>query len=155
MAEVELREITEGNRAAVEALAVSPEQSAYVDGVTASLAEAARLPDARPWARALYADGEPVGFVLLSDGVTVADPAYVGPYFLWRLLVDHRHQGRGYGAAAVRLVAEHVRTRPDARELLTSTVPGPLSPLPFYLRQGFVDTGTEHEGERVLSLPLR
>ena len=51
----------------------------------------------------------PVGFVMVSwDVVPVPDRIW-GPYYLWRLLVDHRHQGRGYGAAAVRLVAEAVR----------------------------------------------
>jgi GNAT superfamily N-acetyltransferase len=33
---------------------------------------------------------------------------------LWRLLVDRRFQGRGYGGAAVRSVAEYVRGRPGA-----------------------------------------
>ena len=152
---VHLREITADNRAAVEALAVSAEQTRYVDGVADSLREAAGTPDARPWFRAVYDGAEPVGFVMLSDGITVEDPDLLGPYFLWRLLVDHRHQGRGYGAAALRLVVEHVRTRPDARVLLTSCVPGPAAPTGFSLRQGFVDTGRDHDGERVLELPLR
>ena len=34
---------------------------------------------------------------------------YVGPYFLWRLLIDHRFQGRGYGRATLDAVADYVR----------------------------------------------
>ncbi len=87
-----LREITEANRAAVEALAVYDEQTDYVAGVAESLVEAAELPDTKPWFRAVYADDEPVGFVMISDGITVDDPEYLGPYYLWRLLIDHRFQ---------------------------------------------------------------
>jgi diamine N-acetyltransferase len=151
---VSLREITEDNRAAVEALAVTEEQSRYVASVAESLVEAAQLPDAKPWYRAVYADDEPVGFVMISDGITVDNPEYVGPYYLWRLLVDHRFQGRGYGTATLDLVVEHVRKRPDARVLLVSHVVGPTSPLTFYQQYGFRLTGEVHDGEPMLEFDL-
>jgi diamine N-acetyltransferase len=154
MVAVTLREITDDNRAAVEALSITEEQDQYVAGVAESLVEAAELPDARPWYRAVYADDEPVGFVMISDGILVDNPEYVGPYYLWRLLVDRRFQGRGYGTAALDLVVEHVRTRPDARVLLTSHVVGPTSPVSFYLQYGFRLTGDVHEGEPLLELAL-
>jgi diamine N-acetyltransferase len=102
----------------------------------------------------VYADDEPVGFVMISDGITVDDPSYVGPYYLWRLLVDHRFQGQAYGTAALDLVVEHVRTRSDAHTLLTSHVVGPTSPVTFYQRYGFRLTGEVHDGEPLLELPL-
>jgi diamine N-acetyltransferase len=142
---VSLRVITSANRAAVEALTVTAVQTEYVTGVAKSLVEAAETPDACPWYRAVYADDRPVGFVMISDGDTVVNPAYLGPYFPWRLLIDQRYQGRGYGSAALRLVIEYVRTRPGARVLLFSMVQGPASPIGFYLRQGFRATGEVHE----------
>jgi diamine N-acetyltransferase len=151
---VSFREITRANRPEIEALTVTEVQAGYVAGVAESLVEAAETPDACPWFRAVYADDEPVGFVMLSDGITVADPDYLGPYYLWRLLVDRRYQGRGYGSAALRLAVEHVRTRGDARTLITSVVQGPASPVGFYLRQGFRLTGEVHQGELVLELDL-
>jgi len=151
---ISLREITAANRAAVEALTVTALQAEYVTGVAESLVEAAETPDACPWHRAVYADEGPVGFVMISDGITVVNPAYLGPYFLWRLLIDHRYQGRGYGSAALRLVVEYVRTRPGARVLITSVGQGPASPIDFYLRQGFRATGGVHEDELVLELDL-
>ena len=151
---VSLREITAENRAAVEALAVTATQSEYVTGVADSLLEAAAEPDARPWFRAVYADDEPVGFVMLSDGITADNPDYLGPYYLWRLLVDHRFQGRGYGSAALRLAIDRLRTRPDADVLLTSVAAGPETPLGFYLDFGFTPRGDVHLGELVLQLPL-
>jgi diamine N-acetyltransferase len=152
--EVSLREITEANRADVEGLTVSEEQSEYVAGVAESLREAADTPDAMPWCRAAYADDELVGFVMISDGITVDNPEYLGPYYLWRLLVDQRFQGRGYGTAILDLVVKHVRARPGARVLLTSHVVGPNSPVTFYEQYGFRLTGDVHDGEPVLELDL-
>ena len=151
---VSLREITEDNRVALESLAVTEEQNYYVASVTQSLQDAEDYPDAKPWYRAVYADDEPVGFVMISDGVTIDDPSYVGPYYLWRLLIDRRFQGRGYGIATLDLVVEHVRTRPDARTFLTSHVVGPDSPVTFYQRYGFQLTGQMHDGEPILELDL-
>jgi diamine N-acetyltransferase len=151
---VSLREITEENRAAVEALAVTDEQDFFVASVSQSLRDAEDYPDAKPWYRAVYADEEPVGFVMISDGITVDDPTYVGPYYLWRLLIDHRFQSRGYGTAALDLVVAHVRTRPDANTLLVSHVVGPDSPVTFYQQYGFQLTGEVHEGEPILKLDL-
>jgi len=153
-AQVSLREITPANRAEIEALTVTAEQAWYVAGVAESLVEAAETPDACPWYRAVFAGGTAVGFVMISDGITVANPDYLGPYYLWRLLIDRRHQGRGHGSAALGLVVDYLRTRPDARVLLTSVVPGPASPLGFYLGQGFRATGEVHQGELVLELHL-
>jgi diamine N-acetyltransferase len=153
-ATVTLREVTEHNRAEVEALGVTSEQSGYVAGVADSMAEALQYPDAQPWYRAVYADETPVGFVMISDGITVSNPDYLGPYYLWRLIVDQRFQGRGYGTRALDLVVDHLRTRPDARVLLTSHVVGPASPRGFYLRYGFRATDRVHEGEPVLELLL-
>jgi diamine N-acetyltransferase len=151
---VSLHEITSANRAAVETLTVTAVQAEYVTGVAESLVEAAETPDACPWYRAVYADDKPIGFIMISDGITVVNPRYLGPYFLWRLLIDQRYQGRGYGSAALRLVVEYVRTRPGARVLVTSVGQGPASPIGFYLRQGFRATGEVHEDELVLELDL-
>ena len=152
--QVNLREITPANRATVEALTVSAVQAEFVSGVAESLVEAQETPDACPWYRAVYLADKPVGFVMISDGITVVNPEYLGPYFLWRLLIDQRCQRRGYGSAALSLVVEHIRTRSDARVLITSVGQGPASPIGFYLRQGFRATGQIHEGELVLELDL-
>jgi diamine N-acetyltransferase len=152
---VSLRAVTDANLAAVVALEVAPGQRHYVAGVVQSLVDAQRHPEAMPWYRAVYADDTPVGFVMISDNIPPGDPTLLGPYFLWRLLVDARHQGRGYGRAAMELVIDYVRARPGAEELLTSVARGDDgSPLGFYLRLGFQDTGEYFDGERLLRLPL-
>jgi len=155
-ARLSLVEITPANRAAVEALRVTPAQDAFVAGVAESLVEAAETPGACPWYRAVYAGETPVGFVMISDDIPPERTEYRGPYFLWRLLIDARGQGRGYGRSALDLVVAYVRTRPDADRLWTSVVPGDdSSPLGFYLGYGFVLTGDVDDGEPVLELSLR
>jgi diamine N-acetyltransferase len=151
---VTLREITDENRAGVLELAVTPAQSTFVDGVADSLEEAADTPDACPWFRAIYADETPVGFVMITDGIPTGHPQFEWPYYLWRLLIDAAHQGRGYGTAALGLVVAYLRRRPGAVELVTSAVPGDGSPMSFYERSGFQPTGGLLDGEHVYVLPL-
>jgi RimJ/RimL family protein N-acetyltransferase len=152
---ITLREITPANRSEVESLAVTPEQETFVAGVTESLIEAAETPGACPWYRAIYAGEEPVGFVMISWNCVPRPPEIIGPWFLWKLLIDHRYQGRGYGSEAVRVVAELV-SQAGARELLTSCfLDRDGSPGPFYARLGFVSTGDlDVDGETILRLPL-
>ena len=46
---------------------------------------------------------------MLSWDVTPNPPRIIGPWFLWKLIIDERHQRRGYRRAALRLVADAVR----------------------------------------------
>ncbi|MDT0164067.1 GNAT family N-acetyltransferase [Actinotalea sp. AC32] len=152
---VTLREITDDNRAAVLALRTTPEQERFVTSVEDSLDEAADHPEGSPWYRAVYDDDEPVGFVMLSWDVVPRPPDVNGPWFLWKLIVDRRFQGRGYGREVVRQVVEIVREHGGA-ELLTSHVPGDGSPAGFYARLGFVPRGDlDPDGEIILRLPVR
>ena len=150
---VTLRPVDDANREALRALAVRPDQTNFVATVEKSYADAAAQPSSHPTMWGIYAGDEPVGFAMIEDG---AEPTAEEPdpwrYTLWRLLVDARHQRRGYGRAALDLVIDYLATRPDATELITSAVPGEGSPLPFYERYGFVQTGEVHEGEVVLRL---
>ena len=129
-------------------LRVAPHQERFVASTAVSLAEAYVHPQA--WCRALYShvDGF-VGFVMLHD--TAQGPGYM----LWRLLVDERHQGRGYGRAAVSHVVTYVKTRPGATVLKVGARRGPGSPRAFYESLGFAPTGEVIDGdEDVLALDL-
>jgi diamine N-acetyltransferase len=146
-ARVTLREVSKDTVREICRLAVSPSQANFVAPNAVSIAEAYFEPKA--WFRAIYADDAPVGFVMLFD-----DPE-TPAYFLWRLMVAAEHQGNGLGRKAMDLVIDHVRSRPGAKELLTSCVPGEGSPEPFYRAIGFQPTGTVDDGEVVLRLELQ
>jgi len=144
---VELREVTGETVRRICGLQVAPEQRRFVAPNAVSFAEA--LFEPRAWYRAVVADGVPVGFVMCS-----LDPD-AGEYFLWRLMIDHRVQRRGYGRRVLDLVVDHVRTLPGATTLLVSWGTGVGSPEPLYLGYGFVPTGEEIvDGEIVGALAL-
>jgi diamine N-acetyltransferase len=146
-AEVTLREITRETVRSICNLKVAPEQERFVATVAISIAEAHFEPE-HAWFRAIYAGATPVGFLQLWDDPVEPD------YYLWRFLIDHRYQGRGYGRRALALLVDHVRTRPNARVLRLSYEPGEGSPADFYHKLGFVDTGEVMDGELVSVLDL-
>ena len=50
---------------------------------------------------------------MISDGIPEPiDDDLVGPYFLWRLLIDETFQGRGDGAATIDAIADYLEARP-------------------------------------------
>jgi diamine N-acetyltransferase len=141
---VELREITKDSLRAVLDLAVEPDQEPYVATNARSIAEAHFEPHA--WFRAVYADDDPVGFVM-----AYRDPPEV--FFVWRFMIDARHQGNGYGLRALELLVEEARAD-RAREIKLSFHPGEHSPRGFYERFGFGETGEVEGGEIVMRLAL-
>jgi diamine N-acetyltransferase len=143
---VRLEPVTPENVRAVCDLRVAPGQESFVQPNAVSLAEA--YVHEQAWCRAVYADDELVGFVMLHDSPD-------GPgYMLWRLMVDARFQGRGVGRQVVHRVMDHVRTRPGATQLKVSAHEGEGSPGPFYESLGFVGTGETSGEEPVYARPL-
>jgi diamine N-acetyltransferase len=161
MTTVELRDIlTEDDEEAVMGLRRGPGQDRYLGRMISHFEDA--ISDARAcprmWSVHDVAGGHLVGFVMISDGIPAetlgGDDDLAGPYFLWRLLIDHRSQKRGYGAATIDAVVRYLRTRPGADVLLTSCTAGEGSPQPFYLNYGFELTGEQKWGEDLLRLDL-
>jgi diamine N-acetyltransferase len=159
MATVELRDIvTEDDYQAVMGLRRGPGQERHLGMMISHFEDAIADAKACPRYWSVHAGDQLVGFVMISDNIpaeTLAtDDDIVGPYFLWRLLIDHRFQGRGYGAATIDAVVRYLRTRPNAEVLLTSCKAGDGSPQPFYLHYGFVKTGEVKWGEEILALDV-
>jgi diamine N-acetyltransferase len=156
---VELRDVvSEADRVAALAVRRGPGQERFVASVEASFADAIRDSRACPRFWTINDGTEVVGFTMISDGIPAerlaADVDLIGPYFLWRLLIDADRQRRGYGTAALDAVVGYVRRRPGADALYTSAGQGPGTPQPFYERYGFVPTGDVLDGEVVLRLDL-
>ena len=159
MALVELRDIvTDADRAAALAIRRGPGQERFVASVEKSFRDAEDDARACPRMWTINAGDNVVGFMMISDGIEIerlgADDDLVGPYFLWRLLIDERFQRRGYGTAALKALVAYLATRPAADVLWTSCHPGDGGPLPFYERFGFVATGEVKWGEIVLRFEL-
>ncbi|HUK94036.1 MAG TPA: GNAT family N-acetyltransferase [Gaiellaceae bacterium] len=147
---VSLRPITDANREAVEALAVTPSQGRFVSGVRESILEAAEEPDARALYWAIYEEDTPVGFVMIADEVD--SPDYIA-HFLWKLFIDKRYQRRGFGTATLDLIVDYFRNQ-GVGTMWTSAVEGSGSPVTFYERYGFKRTGDLHGEEILLRLEI-
>ena len=143
-ATIELHEITKESLRSVLDLAVDPDQEQYVATNARSIAEAHFEP--RAWFRAVYADDDPVGFVM-----AYRDPP--NAFWVWRFMIDATHQGKGYGRRALELLVDEAR-KDGVGEVKLSYHPGERSPQEFYARFGFVDTGEVEEGEIVMRLEL-
>jgi len=160
MASVELRDIvTDADRAAALALRVAPGQDAFVESVEGSFEDAVKYSEARPRYWTINDGDQVVGFLMISDGIPAEMLAahwgeLIGPYFLWRLLIDERFQRHGYGSAAIDALLAYLRDRPGADALFTSAAQGEGGPQPFYERYGFVATGDIVDEENVLRLDL-
>ena len=148
---VTLREITSTNINTVLDLSVSQEQkNIYPRSNGYSIAEGLFLrDDDLVWMRVIYADEIPVGFLMTSEAPDR------GEYFLWRLMVDVKHQRKGYGSRALQLLIKRLKTSPNAKKLVTSHLKGDGDAGPFYLKLGFKYTGTiEHSVDHVMELDL-
>jgi diamine N-acetyltransferase len=120
--------------------------------------DASAEPEAEPRMWSVHHGDDLVGFVMISDNIDDPGEDLIGPYYLWRLLIDRRFQGMGYGAATIDAIVEYLRTRPNAEVLWTSCGKGEGGPLPFYLHYGFEMVGEvqfdEDEPEHLLRLQL-
>lgn len=148
---VRLVPIGDGNAAAVRRLAVHRSQERFVSSVAYSYGDAL-FPDVidgrpvEPWMRAVEADGDLVGFVMMA----LPNEVHGDPY-LWRLLVDRLHQQRGIGNRVLDLLVEQCREW-GSPSMFVSWEPGRGSPERWYLSRGFVPTGEIDDGEIVARL---
>ena len=140
--EVELREITSETVRAICELEVAADQRSFVAPNAVSIAEAHFTPG--HWMRAIYAEGQPVGFVLTFDEPSEG-------YFLWRFMIAEGHQRRGIGRRAMEQVLEHWREL-GVTAARTSVVPSNTGATRLYESLGFRLTGEEEDGELVMSL---
>jgi diamine N-acetyltransferase len=142
---VELRRVTEENFRAVVKLEVLAEQAGFVAPNVRSLAETYIYPDAEP--RAVYADGDLVGFVLFHP----IDPERPREgHLIVRLMIDRRFQDRGLGRQALEAAVDWIRRECKVERVRLSVVPSNEKARGLYRSAGFVETGELDEGEIVM-----
>ena len=121
-----------------------------------SIAEAHFSPSV--WMRAIYVDETPIGFIMTHTGSDVEDGIDCPGVFLWRFMIAHPYQGKGYGKQALEKLITHLKAM-GVPLLYTSCRQGEGSPEGFYRKLGFLPTGEcyDHEIElvlRVMDYPL-
>jgi len=158
---VTLRRITAENLWQIVALEVAPEQRSFVADNRTSILEAYAANEGGGTARAfgVYAGEVPVGFVLLSYGCKdwPDAPAIAHDnYCIWRLMIDRRYQGQGYGKAALEAALACIRTQPfgPAESCWLSYEPENTVAKALYHAYGFRETGDRDGGELIAVLRL-
>ena len=138
MPEVRLVPVSPALRPRVLALAPLPEQEVFSGRAEQTLPVAEADPRRHPYT--VVEDGDPVGFFVLDEAPSEADPA--ADLLLRAFFVDARAQGRGIATAAVRALEGLVRQDfPGARTVVLTVNQRNPAARAVYLRGGFVDDG--------------
>jgi diamine N-acetyltransferase len=144
--EITFRPVTRANFSAVVALTVTPEQADFVAPNLYSIAEAAIEPTWEPLA--IYAGDDLIGFALFGrDDET-------GRWWIMRYMIDAKHQGRGYGTAALRVLIDLMVERHECGQIFLDYSPGNDVAERLYSRIGFTPTGESEGGEIMARLDL-
>ncbi|MEO4053904.1 GNAT family N-acetyltransferase [Solibacillus sp. CAU 1738] len=157
---ITLRKITLENRRAIFNLEVSEEQRRFVASNLSSVASCYVLATngGHPFPFAIYADEQPVGFVMLTYGNTgyelpsIADDSYC----ILRLMIDKQYQNRGYGREAMKKILEFIRTFPAGPASYCWIPYGTenISAKKLYESFGFRDNGEICDNEPITVLQL-
>ena len=140
-------------------LKVSEKQKAFVAGNDVSIIEAytSITGNGQVFPFGIYEGVVPVGFLMIGFGTDDCwddAPAIAhGSYDLRRLMIDAKHQGKGYGKEALKLALEFIRTFPcgKADYCWLSYEPENEAARNLYRSFGFVETG-EKDGEELIAV---
>lgn len=157
---ITLRKITLDNRRAIFNLEVSEDQRRFVASNLSSVASCYVLATngGHPFPFAIYADEQPVGFVMITYKITgyelptIADDSYC----ILRLMIDKHYQNRGYGREAMTKIMEFIRTFPagPAKYCWISYKADNIAAKKLYESYGFRDSDETCENEAITVLRL-
>lgn len=139
-----LKTITKDNWIKAISLKVREDQVKFVASNTVSLAQLNFLENFH--AKGIYYGEEMVGFTLY--GIDEDD----NEYWIYRMMIDQKHQGKGYGKEAVQLVIEDIRAmkEPHNQTISLSYEPDNEHAKRIYEKMGFQEIdGLVIEGEQV------
>ena len=129
---INLREITSKNLKSIIDLNVKDDQKDYVASNSVSIAQGHYSNSA--WFKGIFNDNRPVGFVML-DLIKEEHKC-----FLWRFMIDHKYQGKGFGKIALTQVIDFVRSLNLYTYIATSYVPAENGAGGFYKNFGFIES---------------
>jgi len=99
----------------------------------------------------LFENDEPVGFAM--TGLNLNHSRFQG--LILRLMVDEKHQGRGHGRQAMKLITEMFLANEHVKAVCISYAPENDVARQLYANFGFVETGEMLESEVLAVLHLR
>lgn len=141
---ISLREVNAENWEEVVDLELEDEQEDYVASNAYSLAESKFNSYAVPLA--IYAGKKVVGFLMYE---TLHEEGEPQTYSIYRLMIDRRWQGKGYGRRALELTLKDIGRKPDCRRITICYVPDNKTAKEFYRSLGFEEVGIDDDGEMI------
>ena len=138
---INLRDITKKNLFSIIDLNVREDQKDQVASNSVSIAQAHYSKSA--WFKGIFNNDIAVGFVML-DLIKEENKC-----FLWRFMIDEKHQGKGYGKLALNQVIDWVRSLEAFEEIRTSYVPTKNGADVFYEKFGFIETGKLEDSNEI------
>lgn len=143
---ISLREITQDNFFACIGLSVRPDQP-FVASNTFSIAESKIFPH---WiTNAIYQDEEMVGFMMYTKDYEENE------LYLCRFMIDQKHQGKGYGKAALDILKEIAMGDENISRITLSTSPKNENGIRIYEKFGFIDMNYMEDGEEMFAMDLK
>ena len=140
-------------------LSVSDNQKSFVAANDISIIEAYTAITSNGYAFpfGIFEDEIPVGFLMIGYDVDESfdNPPQIayGNYSIWRLMIDEKYQGNGYGKEAIRLALEFIRTFPcgKAEYCYLSYEPENINAKRLYSKFDFIENG-EMDGEEIVAV---
>jgi diamine N-acetyltransferase len=146
---VKLKKVTGDNWEAVVELEFGAGQEDMVANNLYSIAEAQFDSHAR--SRGVYAGKRVVGLLMYEVQKTKGKAQEASIY---RFMIDRKHQGKGYGRAALSKALEETREIPGVDRISIRYMPENPVSKPFYASFGFVEVRGDRDGEVIAVLKL-
>jgi len=143
---ISFREITQENFFECMRLSVRVDQP-FVASNAFSVAESKLFPF---WiTKAIYHEDEMVGFLMYTKNFEKSE------LYLCRFMIDQKHQGKGYGKAALDKLKEIALSDEKIHKIALSTDPKNANGIRIYEKFGFIDMNYMEDDEEVFSLDLK
>jgi len=141
-----LLEVNESNWRECVKLEVADNEKHFVDRNVFAIAEWKFEPENR--IRAIYSNSQLIGMLAYY----YHDGGYGEFYWLYHLMIEPQHQGKGFGQDAVELAVKEMRGL-GAMDIVTSYHPENSRAKHIYEKMGFKDNGNLEGGDPFLILP--
>jgi diamine N-acetyltransferase len=143
---VQILDVNESNWRECVELKLTEEDQKYVDRNVFAIAEWKFEPE--NVLKAIYSNSVLVGMLAYY----IHDGKYGYFYWMYHLMIETQHQGKGYGEAAVKLALKDMR-EVGAKDIRTSADIGNTRAENLYKKLGFEETGIlEDSGSKLLRL---
>lgn len=156
---LKLEKINRNNIAEILKLEVFDNQKSFVATNNISIIEAyiAITENNHVFTFGIYKDDTPIGFLMVGFDVNSDDEGAPriakGNYNIWRLMIDKKFQGKGFGKKAMELALEFVNTFPcgTAKYCWLSYECDNEEARQLYKSVGFVETD-EKDGDEIVAI---